>query len=134
MPVHIETDLFAAPGEWEPTPEWYVAITTDPDIAMPALVRAAERMLCTDGLGVEHPDYDAANEGGEWAPPNMVSDPVATSLGIVGYVDCKSAVEPDQAATFRLILQQELESVGANVSVRNMSYDEMMDFLRQQQQ
>lgn len=90
-------------------------------------------MGCTDGLGVEHPDYDAANEGGEWAPPNMVSEPVVTSLGIVGYVDCKSAVEPAQAATFRLILQQELESVGANVSVRNMSYDEMMDFLRQQQ-
>ena len=133
MPVRIETDLFAAPGQWEPTPEWYVAITSDREIAMPAMVRAAERMLCTDGLGVEHPDYDAANEGGEWAPPNSVNDPVATSLGIVGHVDCKSAVEPDQAATFRLILQQELEAVGADVSVRNMTYDEMMGFLHQQQ-
>ena len=66
-------------------------------------------------------------------PPNMVNDPVATSLGIVGYVDCKSAVEPDQAATFRVILQQELEAVEADASVRNMNHDEMMHFLRQQQ-
>jgi hypothetical protein len=132
MPVHVEPDLFAAPGEWDPTPEWYVAITEDPDTAMPALMRAAERMLCTDGMGVEYPNYDAANEGGEWAPPNSVNDPVATPLGIVGYVDCKSAVEPLQAERFRSILQHELEAVGANATVRNMTYDEMMDFLRQQ--
>lgn len=131
MPVHIEPDLFVSPGEWEPTPEFYLTVTDDVEAAMRALSRAGERMICTDEAGVEHPDYEAANAGGEFAPPHAVWDPVATPTGIAGYVDCQASVFPDQAATFRAILRQELEAVGVTATVRNMTGDEMKEFWRQ---
>src|SRR5262245_21401896 len=101
MSVRIASDLFVAPGEWEPSPEFVVTVTDDVQGATEALSRASERILCTDEAGIEHPDYEAANAGGVFAPPHFVSEPVATALGIVVWVDCQANVFPEQAATFR---------------------------------
>jgi hypothetical protein len=78
MPVHIEPDLFISAAEWEPTPEWYLTVTENVEAAMRALSRAGDRMSCTDEAGVEYPDYEAANAGGEFAPPHSVQNPVST--------------------------------------------------------
>ncbi len=76
-------------------------------------------MLCTDAAGVEHADYEAANAGGEHPPPSYVADPEVTDAGILGYVDCSGDIFPEQAATFRMIIREELEVAGGNATVRS---------------
>ena len=125
MAVDIPRDLFEfEPFPYDACPENFVVATDDVDAAVHALTRAGDRLMCVDDAGVEHPDYEAANAGGEHAPPSYVADPQVTAAGVLGYVDCGSSISSEQAATFQAILRQELEAGGVNGTVRNFWYDD----------
>lgn len=122
--LDIPSDLFAfEPFPYDAAPENFVVVTDTVEAAVGALRRAGDRMLCVDAAGVEHPDYEAANAGGDYPPPSYVADPEVTSDGVLGYVDCSSSISSEQAATFRVILRQELEAAGVSGSVRTFFYD-----------
>jgi hypothetical protein len=123
--LDIPSDLFAfEPFPYVGAPENFVVVTDDVDAAVEGLTRAGDRMICVDEAGVEHPDYEAANAGGVYAPPSYVADPKVTAAGVVGYVDCKGSMSSKQAAMFRTILRQELEAAGVTGTVRTFWYDE----------
>jgi hypothetical protein len=124
MAVEIPPDLFdPEPASYAGGPENFLVITDEVDAAVLAMAQAGERMMCTDGFGVEHPDYDAANES-EWAPPSYVSDPKVTPAGIHGYVDCNGGLEAGQSATFRKILKEEFAAAGViDAKMRTFWYD-----------
>lgn len=120
--IVIDEGVFASE---EPNAEYFVVSSPAPTPAVVAAVeRASLRFMLVDELGREHADHDAlalafrAHTEGDLYTPNYAADPVVTDAGVEGYIDCKGGIDPAMGQTFRRVLREELEQLGAPAQVR----------------
>jgi hypothetical protein len=125
--ITIDSKVFAYNEEEDFSYETF-AVTGDIDGAVQkqvitGLSRAIYRLMRVGEDGVEYPDQDAALNAGVYTA-NYASEPERTENGIEVYLDCKGAIEPPMAVTLRHVLQDELERLDLNLTVKPVIYSE----------
>lgn len=116
--VHLDDDVFECNDSMESMAEYFVVVSAAPTPAVVAAVtRAGSRFMRVDETGVEHADQASANA--VWSDPelqlytpNYVAAAQVTARGVEGYVDCKGVIPDEMGRRFRLILREELETLG----------------------
>jgi hypothetical protein len=118
--ITFDDGVFQCNDSTDSMAEYFVVISPAPTRSVVAAVRrASERFMLVDEDGHEHADEDAAAAvRADLYTPNYVAEPKVTPDGVSGYVDCKGVIPEEMGATFRRIMREELESLGARALVR----------------